>query len=99
MAKRTVTVTTAPARPFKVVYDLDVNGPVRVIRSFATEERARQYAALCTPDGDGKIRPNVRDEGWRALEGQGFEYSSGVYWHDNRSAVIMRWDVRPEWTR
>lgn len=84
----------SPAKPFKVVTDLHIGGmKVRSVRSFATEDAAVDYAQVCTPDGDGKIYPNVRDESWQRLEAEGFEYFRGVYWYDtNRSAVIMHWN-------
>lgn len=81
-----------PARPFKVVFDLHLDGrAVRSIRSFATAERAEEYAVHCTPDHDPKLYPNVRDASWRALEADGFEYWKGIRWHDNRPAVVMSW--------
>jgi hypothetical protein len=86
--------TTPPAKPFKVVFDLHViDGPVRMVRSFRTEAEARSYAALCNPDDDGKLYPNVRDESWKRFEDEGFEYFSGIFWRDtNRPAVIMHWN-------
>lgn len=90
---------TAPAKRFKVVFDLHViDGPVRMVRSFTTAEAAQEYAALCTPDGDGKVYPNVRDSSWQRFEADGFEYYQGIFWYDtNRPAVIMWWSERAEW--
>lgn len=85
--------STAPAKPFKVVFDLHIDGaPVRMVRSFRTEEDAREYAALCNPDDEPKILPNIPEESWRRFEPQYFEYFSGVFWHNNRPAVILHWN-------
>ena len=88
-----MTKNSRPARPFKVVFDLHVDGqPVRVVRSFGTEEAARSYSELCNPDDEPKIYPNVRRDSWERFEADGFEYESGIFWHDNRPAVILRWN-------
>src|SRR5688500_8696717 len=89
---RDMSAPSRPAKPFKVVFELHIDGRrVRMVRSFANAEAAQEYAALCNPDDEPKIYPNVLDESWKAFETQGFEYWSGVRWFGNMPAVIMHW--------